>query len=277
MDALLKIQEVLVNQHILSQGAGGLVTKVARSASGCVAYRKEKPTPFFLLALVDCFFRFSFGFGLARSIVLSGHKGPSALFNATTLYENAFVLHAVVYVLVAYCPKDFVFIGLKHKYVAPLLKGVCVVNQAACAVAAMDGSKGMPFALFCGYIVWCADYFLLSEAITLETLITASLTLLPYAGYEQLKGPLKQVGVSAQADFLVVLLWAQLAMVLIEGYAKVSVVGKLSALYSKIPAVNLKVPKFLKKFTSKFAKSASAAVKRSSSPAPKSPRGKKTR
>ena len=40
------------------------------------------------------------------------------------------MLHAVVYVLVAYCPKDLVFKGLKHKYVAPLLTGVCVVTEA---------------------------------------------------------------------------------------------------------------------------------------------------
>lgn len=258
MDIITKVGEYAVLQHM--NPAGGIVTQVALSANGCVAYKAGKNSNFFL-ALVESFFCYAFTVGFGLNIVLNGHKGAAGMF-APNIYENAFIVHTVVYLLVNYTPNNYVGKALAHKVVAPLITSIVLVNTAGCALAAVNANAatGFPFALIAGYLVWHSGCFLKGDSASLESIASASITLIPYSQYDRLSGLLKGV---SKDQFVIALAVIQFLSVQAEVYTGFSLVAKTVELYNKVVS-----------FASKQNKKVSSAAKRAMTP-PKSPKSAK--
>jgi hypothetical protein len=248
MDALTKVQSYLVSQH--NTAAGTWLTCLCLSITGVAAFKASKAKADFPLALVWSFFRFAYPVNLVYYVLTDpvGPPGLAKLFSSATLQTNPFVIHTLVYVVLTYAPDDMVGKMLKTKYVAPLIAGICAINAGACGMAAIDANAktGFPYGLIVGFAVWFGSYFCNSEEITLEGMIRGSFTLVPYYFYDTLKATvIKKVN---KPEFVLGLAYLQLALVLLETFAKVSVVAKLAALYGKIPTTwkglkGVKLPK----------------------------------
>jgi hypothetical protein len=262
MQALLTVQDYLVGQHTEFKSA---LTKVCLSVAGVAAYKGTKPKDPFVLAIALSFFGYAYAVFLALQILLNGYTGPSALFAAATpWYTGSFPIHVIVFILMSYAPDDLVAKAVKNKYVMPFLDAAVLINTSACATAAIDANlaTGAPWALIAGYLVWNGAYWLRGTKVTTVGMIQSGLTLVPYYFWDSLKGTVKV----SKPNFVLGLAWLQFMTVMLEAHAKISVAGKLAALYAKFPELKGAKMKTIK-----------GALKRDASP-PKSPRsGKKTR
>jgi len=262
MQALLTVQDYLVGQHT---GFKSTLTKVCLSVVGTAAYKGTKPKDPFVLAIAMSFFGYAYAVFLALQILLNGFTGPATLFAAATpWYTGAFPIHVLVFTLMSYAPEALVAKAVKNKYLMPFLEAAVLINTSACATAAIDANimAGAPYALIAGYFVWNGAYWLRGSKVTMQGMIQSGLTLVPYYFWDSFKGVAKVT----KPNFVLGLAWLQLLTVMLEAHAKISVSGKLAALYAKLP--ELKGAKM---------KSIKGAFKRDASP-PKSPRsGKKSR
>jgi len=247
MEALMKVQSYLVSDH--NTPAGTWLTCLCISITGVAAFKAAKAKADLPLAIVWSFFRYAYPVNLVLYVLTDpvGPPGLAKLFSSATLQTNPFVIHTLVYLVMTYAPDDMVGKMLKTKYVAPVIAGICVINNGACGMAAIDANAktGFPYGLIVGFAVWFGAYFLRSEEITLEGMIQGSFTLVPYYFFDTIKATvLKKV---SKGDFMLYLAYLQFALVVLEAVAKVSVVDKLATLYGKIPTTwkglkGLKIP-----------------------------------